>query len=268
MARRAAQRQVISFEPRAVIEREDGQMARQHVDGVILGKRQADLERRRQMEILRIVAGVALALEPELFIGAAARRQMLGETPRRHLQPAMRRRTAGRERAHAGHIAAGGEGGEPRQIDDADRLLEVALQHATERNPLPRLEVQRAVAIAVGDVVEGEKLCRVEPAARNAHRQGKVMPRSRRDAMQSQELGAVRAEPGRGVRQLDGKQPELGSGRCVVRLHGSPHSFPASAGQAALALAAFLKRPQAELKSALWINLVCQRQNVNWIYYT
>src|SRR5262249_53197752 len=64
-------------------------------------------------------------------------------------------------------VAAGAERREQALVDTADRLVEIALQHAVKLDALARGDRKRAVAAAVGEIVECEVLVRRDFAARD-----------------------------------------------------------------------------------------------------
>ena len=88
----AAEQEIVPREAVAIEQRHDRQIVGQHVDGVVLGDREADLELARQIalavERVRLVGGARVllplvrlpgrAVDPDFVVGAGPRQEMAG----------------------------------------------------------------------------------------------------------------------------------------------------------------------------------------------
>jgi hypothetical protein len=173
-AEAAAEIEVVAGEPLALERGEDAEIVGQHVDRVVLGNGEADLELPRQVgapvERVLLRPGDALAVEPDLVIGAGRREEPAREFARVALEPLVHRvadrRGAGGDVAH--DVAAGRERRQHRLVDRGEERLQRRLDYAVELHALARRDAQAAVAEPVGEAVQREPLRRGEAAAGDA----------------------------------------------------------------------------------------------------
>ena len=224
----AAHQHVEPGEPAAVRYHQEAQIVAVHVAAVVVRERDRDLE--LAWQVARSVDGLGLRrafrhllpVEPDLVIRPRSGEQVIGEATGQleHLAP----QAAGegrRARHHvAHHVAAGTERGDEDVVQSANRRLQIALHHAVELVVLARGHAQRAVAVAVGQVVEREVLLGREEAARDLAADHELVRRLLRRApplppavavlllvapVKLEELGARPREVGRVGRELGGQ---------------------------------------------------------------
>ena len=175
----AAEQEIVPGEPVALEQRHDRQIVGQHVDRVVLGDREADLEFARQIalavERVGLFGGALVllpwrAVDPDLVIGAGPRQEMARQPARVGFEPVVHRvadrRRGGRDGAD--DIAAGGERRQQRRVDLGDRRFEPGLDDAVELDALPGRDPQRPVRISIGQRIEGEILVGGQPPAGDA----------------------------------------------------------------------------------------------------
>ena len=175
----AAEQEIVADQPVALEQRDDCQIVGQHVDRVVLGDREADLELARQIalavERVGLVGSAVVllprrAVDPDFVVAAGPRQEMTGQPARFGLQPVVHgiadRRRGCRDSAH--DIAASRQCRQQRGVDLADRRFEPGLDDAVKLDALPRRDPQRPVGITVGERVEGKILLGCEPSAGDA----------------------------------------------------------------------------------------------------
>ena len=118
-------------------------------------------------------AGDLLAVEPDLAIGAGARRQMIRDRLRQGLRRGMRPRLIRVRIAHhvAIDVAAGRDGVEQLCVDLLQGRAQVRFDHAMELNGLAGRQPHRSIGIGARDPVEREPLRRGQDTAGDPHPQ-------------------------------------------------------------------------------------------------
>ncbi len=165
-AHAAADHHVVADDAAGLLDRDEAQVVREHVDVVVRRQCDGDLELPRHIGaavdrfVFLLAARELFAVDPDLVPGAALRQQMRPDRLRqpRHLgmRAALPRIDA---RDHvAVHVAAGGDGVEHRVVEAAYRVTQVALDDAVELDGLPRGQPQRAVAAFARDPLRRQPL--------------------------------------------------------------------------------------------------------------
>ncbi len=156
--------------------RHKGEVVRVNIDAVVAVKRNRGLELARQVLLaierlhLRLRGLYYLAVEPDLVIGASARRELGHHRAYRAVHLVVETIHKRLRAAHdvALDVAAAAQRREKGVVDGADRFLDVALEDSVELEVLPRGDSQRPVGPLAADLVVRDIGVRRYDAARYA----------------------------------------------------------------------------------------------------